>query len=147
MINSHQMHHGGMQIANVDGILRNVVAEVISGSVAHAATDASTGHPHGKASWMMIATTFGTVPLALASDAASELTAPDNQRVIQETSPLQIGDQGGAGLIGIAAASSAPAPETTVVVPVGMQQLDETDSSLRKPPGQDAIGSVTTWTS
>ena len=46
VIESHQVQDRGMEVVNVDGILGDVVAEVIGRAVDDAGFHATAGHPH-----------------------------------------------------------------------------------------------------
>ena len=91
-----------MQIVDMDGILDDVVAEVVRRAVGHSALDAAAGHPDGETARMMIATVIVGRQLALAIHGAAELTAPNDQRVVQQAALLQILHQRGRRLIGVA---------------------------------------------
>src|SRR5688500_16967984 len=103
-----------MQIVHVDGILGDVVAEVIGAAVGNPRLHTAARHPHGEAARVMVASRLGAVPLALARDTASEFTAPDDQRIVEPPAALEILDERGAGLVGIAAARRAPGSEAAV---------------------------------
>ena len=83
MINAKQVHHGGVQVMDANGIFRHVDAVIISTSVVGPAAYASASHPHGKATGMMIAAIDFVRQLALRVDRTAEFTAPDNQRIVQ----------------------------------------------------------------
>ena len=63
------------------GIFGNVVAEVIRLAVLKATFYSATGHPHRKTTAMVVSPGVGAADLALAIDGATELTAPDDQRL------------------------------------------------------------------
>jgi len=56
VINSQLVKDGGVKVADVDGILGDVVAEVIGLAVNLSAFDAATGHPHREGTRVVIAT-------------------------------------------------------------------------------------------
>ena len=45
MVNTKEVEHGGMEVAYMDGVLSDVVAEIIGLAVVHAALDTSSGQP------------------------------------------------------------------------------------------------------
>ena len=108
VIDAQEVQDGGMQVADVHGIGRDVVTEVVGGAVGVAGFDAASRHPHGEAAGMMVAPGFRAVPLALAGDAAAELSAPDDEGVVQQATSLEVGDERGARLVGVATARGAP---------------------------------------
>src|SRR5687768_1517262 len=86
---------------------------------------------------MMIA----AIVAALDHGSSPKFTTPDNQRIFEQTALLQILDQGGARLVRIFAVLLQVAHQGTVLVPGLMENLDEPDSALDEPAGQEtAIG-------
>jgi len=83
VIEAELSHHGGVQVAHVDGVLGDVVTEVVRLAVAHARLDAGAGHPDREAARVVVATAIGAVPLALSGDAATEFAAPDDEGVFE----------------------------------------------------------------
>lgn len=49
------IHDGCVEVANVNGITDDIIAEVVSFAVDCAAFETTAGHPHGEAAWMMVA--------------------------------------------------------------------------------------------
>ena len=62
---------------DVDGVLGDVVAPIISLTVGNTALYAATSKPYGKAAWMMV-TAKSLCIAALAVDRASEFSTPDD---------------------------------------------------------------------
>ena len=74
VVDAKQVEHGGMEVAHMDGILDDVVAEIISLAIMHAALDAPAGKPPGEATGMVVAPVIVTGDIALAIHGASEFT-------------------------------------------------------------------------
>ena len=55
VIDSEEVEHGGMQVADVDDIVDRVVTHLVGGPVRDASFDSAAGHPHGKALDVVIA--------------------------------------------------------------------------------------------
>src|SRR5262249_29770364 len=55
VVEAEQVQHGGVEVANVDRVFRDVVREVAGLAVNRARLDAAAGHPHGEAARMMVA--------------------------------------------------------------------------------------------
>ena len=108
VIHSQQMEQGRVQVIHVDRILSDVVAEIIGGSPGHPRLDPSPRKPHGEASWVVVSTSFRAIPITLARDTSAKLSPPDDQRVVQHTSLLQVRNQGSTGLIGIMTTGNTP---------------------------------------
>ena len=94
MVNAQQLHDCGLEVVDVNAVLRHVVAEVVGFAVIEATFDASTGHPQTEISRMVITTVASPViHISLAKDCASEFAAPDHQGVFEQSSLSQILDQ------------------------------------------------------
>ena len=99
-----QVQHRGVQVVDVDDVLDGVVAELVGGAVGDAALDAAAGQPHREALDVVVAA------VALGHRRAAELAAPDHERVVEHAALLQVLDQGGRGLVDLAAPSSRCRP-------------------------------------
>ena len=55
VIDAEQVLDGCVEIVNLDGILRNVVGEIVRRPISDAGLDASARHPDGKVAGMMVA--------------------------------------------------------------------------------------------
>ena len=106
MIDAQLMHDGRLQVVYMDRILGDVDTVIIRLPVAHAGADTATRHPVGKTVRVMIATVVLFGQLALAVNRATKLTTPDNQRVVEHASLLEIRQQCGGGLVGVQALGS-----------------------------------------
>ena len=89
---------------------------------------------------MMVAAVVGGREVALAIDRAAELAAPDHQRVVQQAALLEVLDQRGRGLVGVAALAANLLGQRGVLVPAHVEELDEAHAALGQPPGQQAVG-------
>ena len=83
VVDAEEVQDGGVEIIDVNWIPGDVVTEIVGFAPGHAGFDAAASHPHGEASWMMVATSFGAVPFALACHASSEFPSPEDQSVVQ----------------------------------------------------------------
>lgn len=63
----------------MNGIFRNIVAEIVGRSERDSGFDSSSRHPDGEAARMMIPARFGTVPLPLAGNPTTEFSSPDHE--------------------------------------------------------------------
>jgi hypothetical protein len=84
VINPQTVQHRGVQIMRGHGVFSDILREVIGLSVGNAAFDSPTGKPHGEAARMVIMSVLSLRELPLAKDRAAELTAPDDERFIQQ---------------------------------------------------------------
>ena len=74
------MEHGGVEVAHVDGVLNDIVTEIISLAIVHAALDSSAGKPSGEATGMVVAPVICARDVALAIDGAPEFPNTNNQK-------------------------------------------------------------------
>src|SRR5262249_13079224 len=98
VVNAQQVEHGGMQVVNVDTVLHRVIAKFVGGSIGNAALDVAAGEPDGKTLDVVISSRQAFV--GLHHRRAAEFAAPDNQRVVEHSALLKIGDECVAGAIG-----------------------------------------------
>lgn len=56
VIDAEQVQHGGMKIVDFGFVGDGLVAEIVCGAVDGTTFDTATGHPHGEAEGVMIAT-------------------------------------------------------------------------------------------
>src|SRR5205823_4674017 len=55
VVDPQAVQHGGVQVVDVDGVLDDVVPEVVGLAVGDAGLDAAAGQPHGKAARVVVA--------------------------------------------------------------------------------------------
>src|SRR5262249_53452724 len=125
VIDAHAMQSGRIEVVDVDRVLDDVVAEIVSLTVADAGLDAAAGHPDRVAAAMMIPTVILLLEFSLAIDGATEFTAPDHERVVEHAALLQILHERGARLVGILALLLDSLGQIAVLVPTAMIKLDE----------------------
>ena len=81
----------------------------------------------------------------LGSWLAAELAAPDDQRLVKQTAPLQVLDLAGDRLVGVAGVLGMIGDDVVVGVPVvvivraARVNLDEPHTAFDQPPGQQAL--------
>src|SRR5438552_366469 len=95
VIDAQAMEHSRLQIMHMNRVGDDVVTEIVGLAEADAALDAAAGEPHGEASRMMITPVIGVRQRALAVNRASELAAPDHERVLKHAALFQIPDESG----------------------------------------------------
>ena len=86
VIEPEQGQHGSVKVIHVHFIFDGMEAEVIRCADNLSAPDSATSHPHAEAVGMVVPS-VGSLP----DRRASELTTPNNQRAVKETSLVQIG--------------------------------------------------------
>ena len=78
VIKPQEMQQRGVEVVDVDFVFNGFVAELIRGTMMHAAFDAAASHPDGK--------TFGVViaaHAALGVGGAAKFAAPNDERFVQ----------------------------------------------------------------
>ena len=95
------MHDGGVDLVEVDRILRDVVAEIIGFPVGRPSLHASTCHPHAEIAGMMVSSVVFTGKLALAIHGTSEFTTEDDQGILEEAALLEVLDEGRSRLVDV----------------------------------------------
>ena len=103
MVDAHQVQNGGIQIMNVNGVLGDVVREVIRLAVLKTGLHTPASHPHRPTPRVMVTSVIFSCQRALAVHGASEFPAPDHQSVVQHAPTFQIGQERVTRLINIAA--------------------------------------------
>src|SRR3954463_10433372 len=85
-----------MEVVDVDLIFYRAEAEVVGRAIGHAAADAAAGQPGREAPVVVIAAvaSFG-------GRCAAELAAPHYERVFEQSTAFEIGQQRGGGLIDV----------------------------------------------
>src|SRR3954447_1701496 len=117
------MQDRGMQVVHVNSMLRCIEAKVIAFTKRNARLNATSRQPHREAIRVMVAT---IVAAPLHHRRAAELTAPDNERIVQKSALLEVLNQCRAGLVRVLAVVSNVVHKVAVLVPGFMKNLDET---------------------
>tara|TARA_B100000963_G_C22267728_1_gene511361 strand:+ start:269 stop:547 length:279 start_codon:yes stop_codon:yes gene_type:complete len=92
MIDAQKMKNGSMEVVNMNGILRDVVAVIVRSAIGGSPFAPSTSHPHREAASVMVTAEVSSVKSALAVTCATEFASPDHQGVLQQTPILKIRD-------------------------------------------------------
>src|SRR5690349_2536570 len=78
MIEPHQVQDRGMQIMDMNAVLRRMPTELIRRAIGHSAADTTACEPHGESKRMMLAAI-----VSFGSRSTAELAAPHNQRIFE----------------------------------------------------------------
>src|SRR5215472_6561207 len=93
VVNSEAMKNRSVEVAYVHRILYDVVAEGVSLAVSYPRPDAPASHPCCETSRVVIAAIVVLSQATLTVHGAAKLASPDEQRVIEQPAPFEIGDQ------------------------------------------------------
>src|SRR4051812_16745415 len=91
------MKYRRIEVMDMDFVLGSIKSKVIGFTDCHPGFRATSCHPHAETVRMMIAAIVTT----LNHWRPPKLTAPDDQRVLQQATLLKILHQGGSGLVGV----------------------------------------------
>ena len=130
MIDAQAVQNCGIQIMHGQGVLSDVITEVIGLTECHARFHSASGCPDGEATGMMITTVIGGRQCSLTIDGATKFTRPDNECVIQHAPLFQIENQGGRRLIGFPRELPDFCGQVEMMVPASMIELNEADASF-----------------
>ena len=97
VIYSKKVQERGVEVVYVGAILFGVVAEFVGCSMCDTSLDATTGQPEAEAFHVMVAPDHTLTALSYWSSA--KFTAPYYKGALEETTPLEIGNQTGNGLV------------------------------------------------
>src|SRR5690606_17974447 len=76
---------------------------------------------------------------ALAVTGASELTAPDDEGVVEQAAALEIDDKRGAGLVRESGLVADALGESAMMIPVAMDELHEANTAFHKAACEEAV--------
>ena len=126
---------------HVDWPINDVKAQIIGRSVYQAPLNSATGQPHCKSLGMMVtpqAASEGRI--ILHHGCPAELAPPDNQSLVQQPAPLQVGDEPGDRPIAPGAEAGVVPFQVAMGVPLAPRaavKLDEPDAPLDQAAGLD----------
>src|SRR5262249_41725080 len=132
-VEPQQMQDRRMKIMHVHAILCGVKAEVVTLADRNATLDATAGHPHREAIWVMVA---AVVAAPLHHRRTSEFAAPNHQRVFQQAPLLEIFHQRRASLISRGTILLDVVRKIAVLIPSLVEYLHAADAALDQPPRQ-----------
>ncbi len=84
VVQTEEVHGGGVEVVDMNGVPNDVVTEVIGFSVNMTAAYAASGHEDAEAARVVIASVVVTGERALGVDGATELAAPDDECVLEK---------------------------------------------------------------
>src|SRR5579871_708763 len=88
VVHAHQVQDAGMQVMNVNLVLDGGVAEVVGRADHLSALYAAARHPGAEAARIVVAALA-----ALVGRGPAELSAPDDQRLVEQAAALEVGQQ------------------------------------------------------
>ena len=137
MVVAEEVKHRRVEVVNREGILDDVVAELVGLAVDLTALGAAAGHPHGEAARVVVAAVVLLGESALAVDGATEFAAPDDERIVEHPALLKVLDEGVARLVDVLTLARHAAADVGVVVPVVVVDLDEAHAAFNEAAGHE----------
>ncbi len=121
-----------MEVSDVDFLIRrdDIKRVFVCFSVAHASFNASTCHPHGEGTRVVITTIIGFGQFALRVNRAAEFATEDNEGVIEHASAFEVLDKSVTCLIDVLALRGKIARKIAVLIPSAMEYLCEPNTSF-----------------
>lgn len=78
VVDSQAMQDRCVQVMNVHGLVRDIIAEIVRLSMNHTRLDATAREPHSEIPWMVVATVIVLRQCSLTVDSPPKLPAPDH---------------------------------------------------------------------
>src|SRR5262245_51907839 len=124
----------------MNSISNRVESEFVGLADCHAGFDSPTGEPDRKGLVVMIAAEAAIrIGIAFHHRGAAEFAAPNDQGVVEQSTLLQILDQGRSRFIGLPALAANAFGDFAMMIPGFVEKLNETDTSFDHPPRQQAV--------
>src|SRR6266850_3826508 len=139
------MENCRLKVVDVDLVFGDVVPQFIGCAVGDARLDSSSSHPHRERVRMMIATDQIFVLRAIFVHwRPAELSAPNDQCIIEHSALLKVLDQGGAGAVGLfglpnESVANVVLTIVAMLVPTPMKELDEPGAALEQTAREQAV--------
>ena len=128
MVEAEQVQDGGVEVVDVDGAFDGAVAELVGGTVDVAAFHAAAGKPDREAPVVVVAAHAGLAIDQLDGRRATEFTAAEDERFLEEPALFQVGEESGDRLVALLAQRPVRRGDVVVAVPglnVAVKELDE----------------------
>lgn len=143
VIDTHEMQDGRIQIMGMNGILYHVVTIIVRRAICQAAFQSPTCHPEAIATAMLIAAEIRTAEISLRVNRSAKLPAPNDKRIVEQTTPLEILNKRGGRLIDIVALFRQVAADADVLIPSAMHELHESTTAFHKASRQKTVSCET----
>ena len=118
VIEAKQVQNRRVQVVHADRFIDSLEAKIVGRTVADASANTAAGHPDGKPVVIVVpAESFLSAARQFDRRGAAELTAPDDERILEQTPLLQVGNQRGNRLIDLTRQLSMVGLNVVVVVP------------------------------
>src|SRR4030095_10405879 len=141
VIEAEEVEDRGVEIVDMHRVARDVPADLVGFAIGEPAFDSATGEQDRKRIRMMISTGDLLVPgTILAQRGSAELTAPDDERFIEQSAFLEVVDQRRHGLVAHTGVEHQFVIEIRMMIPGSVDDIDEANATLHEPSREEAIG-------
>ena len=127
-----------MQVVDMDDILDRVVAEVVGFAISETGPDPAAGEPHRKSLHVVIAADLVSFTF-LGHRRAAEFATPNDKRLFEHSSLLEIGYERGGGAVARTGTNVDEVFQVVVMIPVAVIKLNESNAAFCHPPRQNAV--------
>jgi hypothetical protein len=142
VVDAELVQDRGLQVVDVHGVFGRAVTKVIRCPIGNARLDATTRHPHGKATRMMVATVDFRGTRALGEYRTPELAAPDDQGIVEEAALLEVLEQASGWSVDVVAHQRQVPGDVSVMIPTDVIKLNERNAAFGHATGEQAVGGV-----
>jgi hypothetical protein len=138
VVEPEEVTRSRIQIVNVHRVAGDIEAELVRFAVDVAALEAFTCESHGETSVVVVP----AIVAALRHGRATELTAPDDDGVVEETAFFEIAHESSARFLGDAAVVLESFGQFAVLIPTVVEELDETGAAFEQASGEETVAGI-----
>lgn len=139
VVDAQLVKDGGIEVADRNLVFDDVVGVIIGFSVSDTAFDSASGHPGGKALWVVVAAILVAFQFTLSVSGATKFSGEDNQRFVEHSTLLEVLDKTRASLVDIVGLTTNLFREPDMVVPAAVEELDKANAAFGHPSGEEAV--------
>jgi hypothetical protein len=142
VIHAEAVEHGGLQVVDMDRIFGNLEPEVVRSSDGGSRFDPAARQPHRIGIRMMVPpAVLGVGGIADFNHwSSSKLATPNDESGIEQSTLLEVLDEGRGGLIRDVAVLFEGLVEIRVLVPTGVHEHHKADAAFDHAAGEEAVG-------
>ena len=148
VVDAELVEDGGPEVVDGGDVGEGAVAEFVGGTVGDAAFDAGAGEPEAEAVGVVVAAVG-----ALGEGGATEFAGEDDEGFFEEAAVVEIGEEGGDGLIDLGGHGAVAFDEVGVLIPgvgavatadalIAAGEFDEADAAFDEASGDEALEGV-----
>jgi len=128
-VQAELMQDRGVDVGDVMAVFDGVEAQLVGRAVGDAPLDATAGHPDREAEGMMVAAVA-----SLRARGAAKLGRPDHDRVVEQTTLLEVGQEPGDRLVDLGTLRGMVLPQAAVGVPGARASVGTVENLTNRTP-------------